>query len=79
MRSETGDGTGAGAVDRAGVLATKSVDKVSISGVGGGGVWAGDKGAGRISELWATCGSGFCRMSHISCLKSGGNLAQTSG
>jgi len=78
-RSETGDGVGAGAADRAGALATKSVDKVGVSGVGGGGVQAGDEGAGGISELWAACGSGLCRMSRISCLKSGGNLARTSG
>ena len=78
-RSETGDGVGAGAADRASTLATKSVDKVGVSGMGSGGVWAGDEGAGGISERWATCGSGLCRMSHISCLKLGGNLAQTSG
>jgi len=57
----------------------KSVDKVGVSGMGGGGVQVGDKGAGRISELWATSGSGLCRMSCISCLKLGGNLAWTSG
>ena len=78
-RSETGDGVGAGAADRAGALATKSVDEVSVSGVGGGGVWAGDEGAGGISELWAACGSGLCRMSRICCLKLGGKLVWMSG
>ena len=32
-RSKTDDGVGAGAADRAGTLATKSVDEVGISGV----------------------------------------------
>jgi len=79
-RSKTGDGTGVGAVDRAGALAARSVSGVSTLGMGGEDALAGGEGAGGASELWAVdCGSGLCRMSQICCLKLGGKLAWTSG
>ena len=76
-RFKAGDG-GEGSACRVGVLAAWSMGRVGST--GGKGVWGGDNGAGEVSELWAAdCDGGLRRMSRICCLKSGGNLARTSG
>ena len=77
-RFEAGDGTGEESAGRAGTLAAWFMGRVGDT--GGKGVRVEGSGAGKISEWWAAdCDGGLCRMSRICCLKSGGNLARTSG
>ena len=76
-------GVGEGSGGAAGVLGTKSVGDVSVSGAGGKGAWAGGEGVSRArrssSESCSTLFFIICTMSWNCCSELGVSLARSLG